>query len=234
MKAVLVLLSIASLALGQPDVGFLRVYNLMGPNETFTPFLGSKRLTEEPMTSGDDISGIYFKVGKYSLKLFSDGLTISPIKLEIEKNKTTTAIALPVFNKSKDSFEPRLVVLNTEFQERLPKGVLPLKLLSFSKEDLYLQLNFDEVFISAMGATHYAKWKGTPFSLKIADQKLGCFEPEERVGHTLILLDRGGKHQQAAMIPHMQYSPPLNLRDDLTFGKKKEAFKTLKKLPSRQ
>lgn len=234
MKIALILFFLTFFAFSQPDIGFLRIYNLMSPNETFTPFLNSKQLTKKPMKPGDDVSGIYFKVGTYSLRLDSNDFTLLPINLKIEKNQTTSIIVLPIFNKRSGAFEPRLIILSKNFKQELPKGVLPLKLLSFSKDNLYLQCSFGEVFIPIMGSKHYDKWKGTPFSLKIGDQKLGFFEPEGSVAHTLILWDKGENHKQAAFIPNTQYSPPAGLRDDLTFGKKKEAFKTLKKLPSRQ
>lgn len=234
IQTLLLMLSLMLLGTAQPQIGFLRIYNCMSEHTAFTPRLATQTLTATPLLPGENLSGAYFQTGKHDLFLESDTFSITPTRVTIRHNQTITILALHLPQKRTDQLQPVLVSLSDTFDATHSKDTIPLRLRSFSQKTLDIKTSFGSISLASRKSTFLPGCTGAPFTLHVSGQDLGLFEPEDHLAHTLVIWDANQSEVKAVLIPNIKYLPPADLRNDLSFGKKREEFKNLKTLSPRQ
>lgn len=229
-KLLLLLSTITGIA--QPDVGFLRIYNCMSQQVQFTPMLDSRALTVLPLEVGEQVSGVYFLAGAYTLTLKGAGLPPLSREIDIMKGQTLSVVALHLPSQGLHGDVPTMISLSDHFAQGGGEGV-PLQLKSYSSQDVSVKLSGRTVELAAMQTQQLARWNNKPFTLYHGGKRVGKLRPRSKLPHTLLVWDNSDKGVQVFLLDHARISSPVDLRDDMSHGKRRAELPNLQKLSPR-
>lgn len=211
----------------EPEIGLIRVYNLLSNGVEIQPLVEQKELSASPIKPGETISGIYYKAGKYEMEMKGENLKFPLVRIVVKKEELLNIIVVNKKDSKETTSSPRMI----NFRPRLAYGKdYPLNVISYSINDAEVDLKFDSFQVPAGRFNSTKKWDGSPLKVKLNGETMGTFKGEGNVPHTLIIWDKDQTTQAVTLIPHINYTAPKGLRKDLSFGKKREEFQNLKTL----
>ncbi len=221
MKFFFLLVLILS-ASATPEVGFLQFYNQL--NEPVTPYLGEKPLTMRPIQPQQASSGLLIPVGIHLLSLRSEGSTRLRHKIKVVTKETVTLCAILTKPSPNALALPKIIHLDGGHVG------LGLRSVSYLTHDVALS---NQVLTLQAGKTRILKNDfSKTLKVSIDGGKKIIYEREETVPETLLIWMANDPNPKLALIPIYIHTVPAGLRDDFTFGRKREEIRGLKTLQS--
>jgi len=201
------------------DVGFLQIYNQLNIN--VTTYTDQKALTNQ-IPSKSNSSTLMLKTGKYVLKFREGDKLLTSTTINISAGQVKALCLLDLLLKGKT--QSTLTVISV-IPQKLPNALTVRSLihgthnLKVHNKDSPLAYNKPLYFTESIGE-----------SLVLNNKNLGNLQPEDNIPHTLLLWSNAENEIFHLLIPHHLISIPENIRDDLTFGRKRDEIKGLKSL----
>lgn len=216
-----------------PVVGALKIYNCLHSSKAFTPYLNDKPLTKNALSPWSDEASMITHIGEQSLELRTPKDKLLQTHLKIKPYQYTAAVAFELFDQQKNSSSSKLISLYSPATEKT-KDSTPLKIISFSHQELTLIYKSNEYLISIDHPLSLKKWDGGEFQIKGENDFMTSLKAEENEPHILLIWEPAPKKFETLLISFPKLDPPKELRDDLTFGRKRKDIPNLKTLKPRK
>jgi len=220
MKIILLLLLLLCAA---PAVGFLQIYNFLDAGDALRPRISQQPLTGGALQPGRASSVIMLPSGNHRLTLETDSYAPQHYHLSLAKGESLTLCVIYRYEAGFTS--PQLLLLSNVAPAQ--QHVVPLKIHSACTHPLTVQLHGTSLSIPPRSTVAYPSWNGGSFSVVIQGHAQSPLQPEETVGHTLLIWKHALKGYRTELIPIYQYTPPQQLNADGTFGRPRAAIKGL-------
>ena len=223
MKLLISFLILLMNALAQPEVGCLQVYNFLSEPVRFHTkhkALGVNALAPEGVSSA-----YLLNRGAHTIQLQIEGGNKLSYAVEIVRGETVILCLIDLYDVKAGNPNPRVLKLE-------PGKGRELSLWSLVDRDQKLSILGRELILKSREQTTVEGWDGRGFDLKIDGESRGKLEVEDRgVPHALVFWQQSAEQTRAELITQYRFAIPANLRDDFTYGRKREEIPGLKTLP---